>query len=321
MKKCPTCHRDYDDSIRFCLEDGATLTRVDQSPQPTMTMPAQPAFRPPPPTLQMPVKPSMSIIKTLTHIFFAPHRVFNSFRDLTTFGPAAVRFLIAAAIIIVAVLAYNVHYFAQIGFKEIARASMEASPRMAERMAELPLEQQERTRRVQESPSVKAITLAFRFGWVILFVVVGATLGALIYWLGAMLLAMLFKGEIKYMQALLVWTYASLPPTVLRVLANMIALLIRPPTTNIGIATGADGVIHANLGAFFDVAAFPIPVHVVALSALDLFEFYGLALAIFGLRKVARIPWLGSFGIVIFVWLIGVVWRIGLAGLVGAIMK
>lgn len=279
-----------------------------------MTMPAQLGFQPPPPpTLQMPAKPSMSVIKTLTHVFFAPGRVFDSFRELTTFSPAAVRFLIAAAIIVIALVAYNAIYLARIGTESIARASMEASPQIAR----MPAEQKERAFQMQQNPTLQAVTLTMRFGQLILLTIASFFIGALIYWLGAML----FKGKIKYMQALLVWTYATFPVMVIWLLANTIVLLVWPPSTNMAVASGANGVIHANLGALFNVTSFPIPVYVVALSAFDLFEFAGLGLAVFGLRKVARIHWLASFAIVIFVWLIGVVWRIGWAGLAGVLMK
>jgi len=270
-------------------------------------------FVPPPPTLQLPVEPSMSTTRSLANIFFAPARVFDSFRDVTTFTPAAIRFLVAAPIIVVAIVAYNVIYLARIGPQNIVRASMEASPKFAG----LPSEQKERIRQVQESPALIAITRAIGFGKLILLTLASLPLGALIYWLGGLI----FKSKIKYMQALLVWTYAVFAPTVLWLLANTLVLLIHPPTTSMGIVTGANGVVHANLGALFDVTTLPIPVYVVALSEFDLFAFYGLGLAMFGLRKVARIPWLGSIGIVIFVWMLGVVWHIGNAGLVNAIMK
>jgi len=314
MKKCPTCNRDYDDTLSSCPEDGATLVRTDQSAVPEMTLPARPVFQSPsPPTPQIPIEPSLSTSESLTNIFFAPGRVFASFRDLTTFGPAAVRVLVAAAIIVIAVVAYNVIYLARIGSENIARASLEATPRVAG----IPSDQRERALQIQQNPAFQAFTLLMRFGQLILFLVASLPLGALIYWLGAML----FKGTSKYMQALLVWTYATLPPTVVWMLANTLVLLIRPPTTSIGIATGANGVIHANLGALIEVTTLPIPVHVVALGTLDLFEFYGLALAMIGLGKVTRIPRIGSVAIVIFVWLIGVVWRIATAGVVGALMK
>jgi hypothetical protein len=314
MKKCPSCNRVYDDQLRFCLEDGVTLVRANESAEPTMTMPAQPAFQPPPPpTLQMPVKPSLSVAGTVTRIFFAPARVFDSFRELTTFSPAAVRFLIAAAFILIAAVAYNVLYLAGIGSEKLARAAMEASPQFAN----MPVEQRERALEIQQTPAFQAATLITQFSLLIVFTLASFFLGALIYWLGALLM----KSKLNYMQALLVWTYASLPVRVIWLLANTFVLLVWPPATNMAIANGASGVIHANLGALFEVTTFPIPVHVVALSAFDLFEFYGLALATLGLRKAARIPWIGSFGIVIFVWLIGVGWRVSTAGVVGALMK
>ena len=255
----------------------------------------------------------MSVGGTLTRAFFAPGRVFDSLRELITFSPAAVRFLIAAAIILIAVVAYNTIFLASLGSEQIARASMEVSPQVAK----LSPDQKERALQMQQSPAFQAFSLAMRFGVLILFTIVSFFLGGLIYWFGALLM----KSKVKYMQALLVWTYASFPVVVIWALANIIVLLVWPPSTNMAIATGQNGVIHANLGALFEVTSLPIPVHVVALSAFDLFEFYGLGLAIFGLRKVARIPWIGSFGIVVFVWLMGVMWRISSAGLVSALMK
>jgi ketosteroid isomerase-like protein len=57
MKRCPTCQREYaDDSLRFCLQDGATLLSVsDESassdPYATLTLPAAVSGRSePPPT-------------------------------------------------------------------------------------------------------------------------------------------------------------------------------------------------------------------------------------------------------------------------------
>jgi hypothetical protein len=315
MKTCPACNRVYDDVIRFCLEDGVTLARVDQSPNPTMTMPAQAPFLPPPPppTLQMQVEPSVSTLGTLPRIFFSPGRVFDSFRELQTFSPAAIRFVIGAAIIVLALVGYNALYMARIGTEQIGRAGMAISPQAAR----LPPEQRERALQMQQTPAFQAFTLFTRFGTIIAVSIASFFLGALIYWLGSLLL----KSKMNYMQALLVWTYSGFPPVVLWLIANTLVLLIFPPTTNMAITTGMNGVIHANLGALFTVTSLPVPVYVVALSALDLFEFYGLGLAIFGLRKVARIPWLGAIGIVLFVWLLGLFWRLTTAGLIGAIFK
>src|SRR5438128_8819414 len=41
MKKCPTCNRTYsDDTLRFCLEDGSSLSAA-YDPQTTQRMPAR----------------------------------------------------------------------------------------------------------------------------------------------------------------------------------------------------------------------------------------------------------------------------------------
>jgi len=314
MKTCPTCHRVYDETVRFCLEDGTTLERSGESAGSTFTMPASPQFQsPPPPTLMMPPEPSMPIGRTLLNIFVAPWRAFESFRDVTSFGAAAIRFLIAAVIILIAVVSYAALYQVRIGSENIARASMEASPKLAN----LPSEQKERAVQMSQNPGVRGMALVFGFGSLIALTLASMPLGGLIYWLGSMI----FKGSMKYMQALLVWTYASLPAKVVWLIANVVMLLVMPPTNNVMIATGSGGIFPANLGALFTVQSFPIPIYVVALSAVDAIEFYGLALAILGLRKVARIPWLGSVGIVLFVWLIGVCWRIAMAGVATAIMK
>jgi Yip1 domain len=314
MKTCPTCHRTYADEIRFCLEDGTTLERTGEPASPTWTIPAPPAFQsPPPPTLVMPVEPSMSTEATLLNIFISPARAFASFRDVVTFGPAVIRFAIAALIILVAVVYYGAFYPARMGSDNIARASIKASPKMAN----LPLEQKERAIKMAQNPGFRATTLGLGFALLIGLTLASMPLGALIYWVGSMI----FQGSMKYMQALLVWTYAGLPAKVLWLIANVATLLIWPPSNNVAIATGGAGVFHANLGALFTVEFLPVPIHVAALSAVDLIEFYGMALAVLGLRKVARIPWIGSFVIVICVWLLGVVWRVAMAGLAAALMR
>jgi hypothetical protein len=289
--------------------------RLAESSQPTMTMPAGvPEFQPPPPpTLVMPAAPSMSVGRTLLNIFIAPRRALTSFRDVTTFSPAAIRFLIAAPIILIAVLAYNVLYLARIGSENIAHASIEAT----RNVRDLPPEQKERAIQMTQNPAYRGITLVMSFGQMILMTLASMPLGALIYWVGAMI----FKSRLKYMQALLVWTYATLPASVLWFVLNVSTLFIWPPSSNVAIATGATGVFPGNLGFLFTVESLPIPVYVVALNAFDVFKFYGLALGILGLRKVANLSWLGSFGIVIFVWLLGVMWQVSTAGLVSALLR
>ena len=314
MKKCPACNRDYDDEARFCLEDGATLVRTE-SGQPTMTMPVAPGFQPspPPPTLVMPTAPSMPVGQTLLNIFISPARAFASFRDVTTFAPTAVRLLIAAAIILVALVAYNALYTPWIGYETITRAAWEASPKISG----LPSETRERALQVTQNPLFRVLNVVSNLGRIIVTVLVGLPLGALIYWLGGML----FKAPLRYGQALLVWAFATLPSTVLWSITNVVTLFVWPPTTNVGIVTGAAGVFPSNLGALFAVTTLPLPAHVVALSAIDLFEFYGLTMAAVGLRKAGRLPWLGSAVTVAAVWTVGLIWRVATAILMNVISR
>lgn len=315
MKKCPACNREYDDQIRFCLEDGTTLERTGESGSPTLTMPAGgPEFRPPPPpTLVMPVEPSMSAGWTLLNIFVAPGRALTSFRDVTAFGPAVVRFLLAAPIILIALLAYNALYLARVGQVNIARAALETSPQMRS----LSPEQKEQAIRVIQNPTYRVLNVVMTLGLAVLMTLVSMPLGALIYWVGSLI----FKSRLKYMQALLVWVYATLPASVLWFVVNAITLFVWPPATNVAIVNGAAGVFPGNLGALFTLEFLPPPVYVVALSAFDVFKFYGLALATFGLRKVGNIPWLAALGIVFFVWFLGVMYQVSVAGVVAALLR
>jgi hypothetical protein len=78
-------------------------------------------------------------------------------------------------------------------------------------------------------------------------------LGALIYWLGAML----FKGALKYMQALLVWTYATLPSRFV-VSGQRAHFVCLAPYKSVSIVNGASGVFKPNLGALFTFETLPI---------------------------------------------------------------
>jgi hypothetical protein len=261
----------------------------------------------------MPVKPSMSAGRTLLNIFVAPGRALTSFREVTAFSPAAVRVLIAAPIILIALLVYTALYLALVGQVNIARAALETS----RQMSSVSPEQKEQAIRIMENPTYRVINLIMTFGLAVLMTLVSMPVGALIYWVGALI----FKSRLKYMQALLVWVYATLPASVLWFVVNTITLLVWPPATNVAIVNGAAGVFPGNLGALFTLEFLPPPVYVVALSAFDVFKFYGLALAAFGLRKVGNIPWLGAFGIVFFVWLLGVMYQVSVAGVVAALLR
>jgi hypothetical protein len=94
-------------------------------------------------------------------------------------------------------------------------------------------------------------------------------------------------------------------------LLNLVILFIKPPTEDAEIARGLSGLVHANLGMISDPAA--APALTTALASLDLFALYGLFLAALGLRKIARLSSGAAWTIVLVIWFVGVLFKIGIS--------
>ncbi len=126
-------------------------------------------FVPPPPP-PVPVSETtdaaaMSTGQTLTGIFFEPGRVFESLRERP-------RFLAAAIISTIALLAFTTLFFQRVGYERMITEAIDSSPR-AEQMTP---EQKEQAIRVQSSPVVKAIYYCSPIIVVALIIAVGAAL-------------------------------------------------------------------------------------------------------------------------------------------------
>ena len=257
------------------------------------------APRPPFPQEPAPAGPTMSTGETLTSIFFEPGRVFESMRERP-------RLLVAAIIIAIAFLAFTITFFQRVGYERVIREAVENSPR-AEQMTP---EQKEQTIRIQSGPIVKAIY----FVSPILIIAVVIAAGAGLYLLGSMMMAK----KLSYKQALAVWTYSGLPPIVLSMLLNIILLFLKSPDEYDVVNASRRGLVKANLGLLVDPKASPMLATV--LGSLDLFAFYGLFLAALGLRKVGKMSSGSAWGIVLTIWIIGVLFRVSLAGIFGSAM-
>ena len=254
---------------------------------------------PPPPVSKAPAGTSMSTGQTLTGIFFEPGSDFESLRERP-------RFLAAAIITAVALLAFTTIFFQRVGFERMVTEAIESSPR-ADQMTP---EQKEQAIRIQTSPVVKAIYYVSPLFVVAIIVAAGAAL----YLLGSMLMGK----KMSYKQALAVWTYASMPPIVLSMLLNIVLLFLKSPDDYDIVHASRRGLVQANLGLFVDPKA--SPVMATFLSSLDLFAFYGLFLAALGLRKVAKIPAGSAWGIVLTIWIIGIIVRVAFAAITGGAM-
>jgi hypothetical protein len=234
----------------------------------------------------------MSTPQTLTGIFFEPGRTFDALRSRP-------RFLAAGLICMIAFMAFYLTYLQRVGYENQVNAEVE----VAAQKNDMPPEQKAAARDIQLKPFVKVIRyLSPPVGFVIIF-----AFGALIYFLGAMMMGK----RISYKQALSVSAYASLPPLVLSMLLNIVILFIRPPTEDAELARGLGGLVHANLGILSDPTA--NPVMTTALASIDLFALYGLFLAALGLRKIARMSAGAAWTVVLVIWLIGVLLKVGIS--------
>lgn len=235
----------------------------------------------------------MSTAQTLVGIFFSPTRVFESFRERP-------RFLVAALIVLASIVFLSVLFLNRVGYERVIRSTIEASPQATTLTPEL----RERAIGLYLSPLGKAIT----YGKPIIATILGIVAGAAIYLLGSFLA----KRTMHYKQALAVWTYASLPPTIITTLLGVLILFSRS-AKDIDPMTRGTAIVRTNLSMLVDPSLHPMLA--VALRSFDLFAFYGLFLAALGLRKTARIQLAISWTIVLVPWIIGLLFDLARAAL------
>lgn len=247
----------------------------------------------PPPTPPAAATETMSTAETLSGIFLEPARTFEALR-------ARPRFLIAGIITILAFTTFYVLFVQRLGAETIARAQIEA------RSPDMPPDQMEQALSIQRSPIVQAITYA---SFPLVFAVIFAA-GAGLYLLGTMAMAK----SMSFKQALSVWVYSSMPPTVIFSLLNILLLFLKSKD-DIDPAAVNQGLARANFALL--VNAKEQPVLATVLGSFDLFQFYGLFLAAIGLRKIARLSSGAAWGIVIAIWLVGALVRVGMSAAFG----
>jgi len=130
--------------------------------------------------------------------------------------------------------------------------------------------------------------------------------GAALYLLGVML----FGGSISYRKSLSVWAYSWLPPSIMSALIAVLVLFLKSPDSIV-----PERLVATNPGALMGEES--SRVLVAFLSQFDLLRFYGLFLAALGLRKVAKISSGQAWGVVLGVWLLGLLIAVGSAAVFG----
>lgn len=228
----------------------------------------------------------MSTAETLTGIFFEPSRTFESLR-------ARPRFLVAGIVLLVLACLVTVIVYTKVDMDQYIRDRIERSPRAGE----ISEAQKDMQVRVGKTIGMIAIPLSVP-------IVIAA--GAALYMLGVLA----FGGAISYTKSLSVWTYSSLPPSVLGALIAILVLFLKSSDS-----IDPERVAVTNPGALLGEDS--SRVLMAALSQFDVLRFYGIFLAAIGLRKVAKLSSGQAWGVVIALWAIGAVLRIGSAAIFG----
>jgi len=228
----------------------------------------------------------MSTAETLTGIFFEPSRTFEALR-------ARPRFLVAGLILLAIAVIVTVLLYTRVDMGQYIRERMERSPRAAQ----LSEEQKDMQVRMGKNFGAVAIPLS------VPIIIAG---GAALYLLGVMA----FGGSITYKKSLAVWAYSSIPPAVLGALIAILVLFLKSPDS-----IDPEHMVATNPAVLLGEGASPILV--AFLGQFDLLRFYGIFLAALGLRKVGKLSSSQAWGIVITLWLIGALLRVGSAALFG----
>jgi len=226
--------------------------------------------------------PEMSTAETLTGIFFEPSRTFESLR-------ARPRFLVAGIILLVLSAIVTAILFMRVDMGQYIRERIERSPNAAQ---------------IPEAQKEMQVKLGKTVGMVLVPAItpIAIAAGAALYLLGVMAMG----GAISYKKALSVWTYSSIPPTVLGSLIVILVLFLKSADS-----IDPEHLVVTNPGVLFGEES--SKVLVAALSQFDLLRFYGMFLAALGLRKVAKISSGQAWGIVIALWVILALLRIVMA--------
>lgn len=141
-----------------------------------------------------------------------------------------------------------------------------------------------------------------------LFLPVLVFLGALVF----MVLVNLLGGELPYVEALSVLSHAMVPV----VLSSLLAIAVAAGTDSIPFSDVQEGRFMASNLAYFAPEDAPLPL-VAALSQVDLFVLWSVALLVVGVALVGGLSYGSSAGLVIVLWLLLVGARAGLAALGG----
>jgi hypothetical protein len=228
----------------------------------------------------------MSTAETLTGIFFEPSRTFEALR-------ARPRFLVAGLLVLILTCIVTFTLYARVDMGQYIRDKIEQSPNAAQ---------------ASEAQKDMQVRIGKIFGMVgiPLTVPIATAAGAALY----LLLVMAFGGSITYKKSLSVWTYSWLPQATVGALIAILVLFLKSPDSIV-----PENLVATNPGALLGEGS--PKVLVALLRQFDILRFYGFFLAALGLRKVAKISSGQAWGVVLTIWIIGLLLAVGSAALFG----
>ena len=228
----------------------------------------------------------MSTAETLSGIFFEPSRTFEALRSRP-------RFLVASIILLVLACLVTVLLYTRVDMGQYIRDRIERSPQAAQ------LSDAQKDMQVKMGKNLGMLAIPVS----VPIIIAG---GAALYLLGVMA----FGGSISYKKSLAVWAYSSIPPSVLGALIAILVLFLKSPDS-----IDPEHMVATNPAVLMGEDASKVLVAV--LSQFDLLRFYGLFLGAIGLKKVGKLSSGQAWGVVIALWAIGALLRIGSAAIFG----
>ncbi len=226
-------------------------------------------------------------MKGLIEIFYEPGKVFDYVRERRVW---IVPFL-AGLILFAAMYSYTIE---QIGAGNVTRHALETS----KFAANMTPEQKETAIAQADSPGGKARTL--------IFTVIGYTVITLVFALLFLAIAGVGGGPIKFSQALGTVSYSGWPISVIRSILTVIVIMLATDKSELD----PQRLLAFNAGAFLDKATTAKPLFALA-SAFDVFVFAQIALAGYGLSKVARISMSKALTGLVLIWIVFTVIAMG----------
>jgi hypothetical protein len=230
----------------------------------------------------------MTVMETLTAIFYEPTRVFQNLK-------AHPRWLAAFLVISILSIAYAAAFTQRLTPERIVSYT-------ADKMAETPFIPPEAVERTREVGLDQAKNPVQRVGTAIKTLV---GLFAFMAFLAALYLlgVLVFGGHINFWQAFAALMYASVPIVIIQKVISLILLYLKSPD-DIHPIMGQETLVQDNLGILFTPAEHPV-LFVIA-SAIGLLSIYGLWLKATGLRYAGqRVTKAAAWGTAITFWLLG----------------